>query len=67
MTACLPTMIDDSIYAPTVATRDWLFVSCVVLISLALALALALALLARMHELELGHSATRQEAIAFPA
>jgi hypothetical protein len=58
-------MIDDSIYAPTVATGDWLFVSCVVLISLALALALAL--LARMHELELGHSATRQEAIAFPA
>ena len=63
MTACLPTMIDDSIYAPTVATGDWLFVSCVVLISLALALALAS--LARMHEL--GHSATRQEAIAFPA
>jgi fatty acid desaturase len=54
-------MIDDSIYAPTVATGDWLFVSCVVLISLAL----ALASLARMHEL--GHSATRQEAIAFPA
>ena len=63
MTACLPTMINDSIYAPTVATGDWLFVSCVVLISLAS----ALASLARMHELELGHSATRQEAIAFPA
>ncbi len=61
MTAYLPTMIDDSIYAPTVATGDWLFVSCVVLISL------ALASLVRMHELELGHSATRQEAIAFPA
>ena len=61
MTACLPTMIDDSILAPTVATGDSLFVSCVVLISL------ALASLARMHELELGHSATRQEAIAFPA